>query len=100
VNVDAPVLADQLRGLDVLVARSGTGQRVLDDGLVLCFVARAGLRAQIAAWILDANARTPSAEWRLTRNRRNELVVTLQCSREMLAFVSAHVPSIARLPRT
>jgi hypothetical protein len=100
VHVDGPVLAEQLRALEAFVAGSGTGQRVLDDGLVLCFVARAGSRAQIAAWILDANARTPSTEWRLTRNRRNELVVTLQCSGEMLAFVGAHVPSIARLPRT
>jgi hypothetical protein len=98
-HVDGPVLAEQLRGLEVLVAGSGTAQRVLDDGLVLCFVERAGLRAQIAAWMLDANASTSSTEWRLTRNRRGELVVTLQCQRDLLAFVCVYVPSIARLPR-
>jgi hypothetical protein len=98
-HVDAHAMAENLRSLDALVSAAGTGQCMLDSGLVLCFAQRPGLRAQIAAWIFDANARTPSTDWRLTHNRRNELVVTLQCSREMLAFVSAHVPSIARLPR-
>ena len=96
-HVDGPVFAEQLRDLEALVAGSGTAQRWLDDGLVVCFVARAGLRAQLAGWVLDANARTPSTEWRLTRNRRDELVVTLQCQREMLALVSVYLPSLARL---
>src|SRR5689334_5161878 len=55
-HVDATALAEHLRDLEIMVARSGTGQRVLDDGMVLCLTTRSGLRAQIAAWILAANA--------------------------------------------
>src|SRR4051812_15861464 len=62
VHVDAAVLTEQLRILDVFVACCGTARRVLDDGLVVCFVPREGLRAEAAAWVLAANARTPSTE--------------------------------------
>ena len=91
--------AARLRGLEALVVESGSGCCVLDGGLVLRFAARTGLRSEIARWILDTGTEHRNAEWRLTRNRHGDVVVTLQCSGDVLAFVSAHLPSIARLPR-
>lgn len=92
-------LAHRLEVLDALVAESGTGACVRGDGLVMRFVPRAGLRAEIAAWILEMGANHPSLEWRLTRNRQDDVVLALQCSTSKLAFVCAHAPSTARLPR-
>jgi hypothetical protein len=92
-------LAERLKTLDELAAKSATGACVREDGLVLRFAPHAGLRAAILAWILAMGAQHPSTEWRLTRNRQDDVVLALQCSAPMLAFVYAHLPSIARLPR-